>query len=106
VHPLLYSSAAPFHAPFSRPLPHPTPLTPLNPQPRRDLLLSSPLPRPYPALPRPTPPYPALPRPTPPAPPPPRPARYIRNLFVLVVAYGMSINMVEVTWKGKLKQVS
>ena len=32
--------------------------------------------------------------------------RYIRNLFVLVVAYGMSINMVEVTWKGKLKQVS
>ena len=32
------------------------------------------------------------------------PARYIRNLFVLVVAYGMSINMVEVTWKSKLKQ--
>ena len=32
--------------------------------------------------------------------------RYIRNLFVLVVAYGMSINMVEVTWKGKLKQAS
>ena len=31
-------------------------------------------------------------------------SRYIRNLFVLVVAYGMSINMVEVTWKGKLKQ--
>ena len=31
-------------------------------------------------------------------------ARYIRNLFVLVVAYGMSINMVEVTWKSKLKQ--
>ena len=35
----------------------------------------------------------------------PTPARYIRNLFVLVVAYGMSINMVEVTWKSKLKQV-
>merc|ERR1712161_176662 len=31
-------------------------------------------------------------------------SRYIRNLFVLVVAYSMSINMVEVTWKGKLKQ--
>lgn len=31
-------------------------------------------------------------------------SRYIRNLFVLVVAYGMSINMVEVTWKSKLKQ--
>ncbi|CAM9592344.1 unnamed protein product [Choristocarpus tenellus] len=28
---------------------------------------------------------------------------YIRNLAVLVIAYGMSINIVEVTWKGKLK---
>mmetsp|Transcript_119196 Transcript_119196/g.206954 ORF Transcript_119196/g.206954 Transcript_119196/m.206954 type:complete len:243 (+) Transcript_119196:3-731(+) len=29
---------------------------------------------------------------------------YIRNLFFLVIAYGTSINIVEVTWKGKLKQ--
>merc|ERR1719486_1693669 len=29
---------------------------------------------------------------------------YIRNLAFLVIAYGMSINIVEVTWKGKLKQ--
>ncbi|CAM9367466.1 unnamed protein product [Discosporangium mesarthrocarpum] len=28
---------------------------------------------------------------------------YIRNLAMLVIAYGMSINIVEVTWKGKLK---
>nr|ABV25604.1 plastid ATP/ADP translocase [Prymnesium parvum] len=28
---------------------------------------------------------------------------YIRDLFVLVTAYGMSINIVEVTWKSKLK---
>ena len=29
---------------------------------------------------------------------------YIRNLAVLVIAYGMSINLVEVTWKAKLKE--
>ena len=29
---------------------------------------------------------------------------YIRNLAFLVIAYGMSINIVEVTWKGKLKE--
>ena len=29
---------------------------------------------------------------------------YIRNLATLVVSYGMAINLVEVTWKGKLKQ--
>ena len=29
---------------------------------------------------------------------------YIRNLATLVIAYGMAINLVEVTWKGKLKQ--
>merc|ERR1719258_176416 len=29
---------------------------------------------------------------------------YIRNLAFLVIAYGMSINIVEVSWKGKLKQ--
>jgi len=29
---------------------------------------------------------------------------YIRNLGTLVVSYGMAINLVEVTWKGKLKQ--
>jgi AAA family ATP:ADP antiporter len=29
---------------------------------------------------------------------------YIRNLALLVIAYGTSINIVEVTWKGKLKQ--
>lgn len=28
---------------------------------------------------------------------------YIRNLATLVVAYGISINLVEVTWKSKLK---
>jgi len=28
---------------------------------------------------------------------------YIRYLLLLVIAYGMSINIVEVTWKGKLK---
>jgi ATP:ADP antiporter, AAA family len=28
---------------------------------------------------------------------------YIKNLALLVIAYGMSINIVEVTWKGKLK---
>lgn len=32
---------------------------------------------------------------------------YIRDLATLVVAYGISINLVEVTWKSKLKaQVS
>lgn len=30
-------------------------------------------------------------------------SRYIRDLATLVVAYGISINLVEVTWKGKLK---
>ena len=29
---------------------------------------------------------------------------YIRSLAILVVSYGMAINLVEVTWKGKLKQ--
>jgi AAA family ATP:ADP antiporter len=29
---------------------------------------------------------------------------YIRNLALLVIAYGMSINIVEVSWKSKLKQ--
>ena len=29
---------------------------------------------------------------------------YIRNLAMLVICYGMSINIVEVTWKAKLKQ--
>jgi len=29
---------------------------------------------------------------------------YIRNLAFLVIAYGTSINLVEVTWKGKLKE--
>mmetsp|Transcript_28418 Transcript_28418/g.45111 ORF Transcript_28418/g.45111 Transcript_28418/m.45111 type:complete len:703 (-) Transcript_28418:137-2245(-) len=29
---------------------------------------------------------------------------YIRNLAFLVIAYGTSMNIVEVTWKGKLKQ--
>jgi len=29
---------------------------------------------------------------------------YIRNLALLVIAYGMSINIVEVTWKGRLRQ--
>lgn len=28
---------------------------------------------------------------------------YIRNMALLVICYGMSINIVEVTWKGKLK---
>ncbi len=30
-------------------------------------------------------------------------SRYIRDLAVLVIAYGMSINIVEVTWKSKLR---
>jgi len=30
-------------------------------------------------------------------------SKYIRNLATLVIAYGMSINIVEVTWKSKLK---
>ncbi|KAI4387049.1 hypothetical protein MLD38_004913 [Melastoma candidum] len=30
-------------------------------------------------------------------------SRYIRDLATLVVAYGVSINLVEVTWKSKLK---
>lgn len=29
--------------------------------------------------------------------------RYIRDLATLVVAYGISINLVEVTWKSKIK---
>jgi AAA family ATP:ADP antiporter len=29
---------------------------------------------------------------------------YIRNLAFLVIGYGMSINLIEVTWKAKLKQ--
>jgi AAA family ATP:ADP antiporter len=29
---------------------------------------------------------------------------YIRNLALLVISYGMSINIVEVSWKSKLKQ--
>lgn len=34
-------------------------------------------------------------------------SRYVRDLATLVVAYGVSINLVEVTWKGKIKaQVS
>lgn len=28
---------------------------------------------------------------------------YIRDMALLVIAYGMSINIVEVTWKSKLK---
>lgn len=31
-------------------------------------------------------------------------SKYIRNLATLVIAYGMSINIVEVSWKSKLKQ--
>eukprot|EP00878_Enallax_costatus_P032798 GHUV01036081.1.p1 GENE.GHUV01036081.1~~GHUV01036081.1.p1 ORF type:complete len:192 (-),score=64.74 GHUV01036081.1:162-737(-) len=31
------------------------------------------------------------------------PVRYIRDLATLVVAYGISINLVEVTWKSKIK---
>jgi len=31
-------------------------------------------------------------------------SRYIRDLATLVIAYGMSINIVEVSWKAKLKQ--
>jgi len=31
-------------------------------------------------------------------------SKYIRNLATLVVCYGMSINLVEVTWKAKLKE--
>ncbi|ERM97094.1 hypothetical protein AMTRI_Chr05g72590 [Amborella trichopoda] len=30
-------------------------------------------------------------------------SRYVRDLAMLVVAYGISINLVEVTWKSKLK---
>lgn len=30
-------------------------------------------------------------------------SRYVRDLAALVVAYGISINLVEVTWKSKLK---
>ena len=30
-------------------------------------------------------------------------SKYIRDLATLVVAYGISINLVEVTWKSKLK---
>lgn len=30
-------------------------------------------------------------------------SRYIRDLACLVVAYGISINLVEVTWKSKIK---
>eukprot|EP00897_Mesotaenium_endlicherianum_P006023 jgi/Mesen1/5449/ME000272S04784 len=30
-------------------------------------------------------------------------SRYIRDLALIVVAYGISINLVEVTWKGKIK---
>ncbi|KAL5674207.1 hypothetical protein ACJX0J_018513, partial [Zea mays] len=30
-------------------------------------------------------------------------SRYVRDLATLVVAYGISINLVEVTWKSKLK---
>jgi AAA family ATP:ADP antiporter len=30
-------------------------------------------------------------------------SRYIRDLAMLVVAYGISINLVEVTWKSKIK---
>ena len=31
-------------------------------------------------------------------------SKYIRNLATLVVSYGMAINIVEVSWKAKLKQ--
>jgi len=31
-------------------------------------------------------------------------SKYIRNLAVLVVSYGMCINLVEVSWKAKIKQ--
>ncbi len=30
-------------------------------------------------------------------------SRYIRDLATLVIAYGMAINIVEVTWKGRLR---
>jgi AAA family ATP:ADP antiporter len=30
-------------------------------------------------------------------------SKYIRNLATLVVSYGMSINLVEVTWKCALQ---
>merc|ERR1719443_2587249 len=33
-----------------------------------------------------------------------RKSKYIRNLAMLVIGYGMSINLVEVTWKSKLRQ--
>ena len=31
-------------------------------------------------------------------------SRYIRDLATLVISYGMAINIVEVTWKGRLRQ--
>lgn len=31
-------------------------------------------------------------------------SKYIRNLAALVIAYGMSINIVEVTWKSRLRE--
>ena len=31
-------------------------------------------------------------------------SRYVRDLATLVVAYGISINLVEVTWNSKLKE--
>ena len=31
-------------------------------------------------------------------------SKYIRSLATLVIAYGMSINIIEVSWKAKLKQ--
>lgn len=31
-------------------------------------------------------------------------SRYIRDLAILVISYGMCINIVEVSWKAKLKQ--
>jgi ATP/ADP translocase len=30
-------------------------------------------------------------------------SRYVRDLATLMVAYGISINLLEVTWKSKLK---
>jgi len=32
-------------------------------------------------------------------------SKYIRNLAALVIGYGMAINIVEVTWKSKLKEL-
>jgi AAA family ATP:ADP antiporter len=31
-------------------------------------------------------------------------SEYIRNLAILVISYGMCINLVEVSWKSKIKQ--